>query len=292
VATGHVESSFNPGHCHADPVNAALVTHLLDRYTLSTSTTGAPQPLAAAATAKAALDEANTTAKVAAATKPSKPLKHAWTALLLVGQHYYADNRRDPSAAGAAEAFLEASDSPAPRFATTAVAASAAWLGGGTAPAAAAPAAAGTSSSAVSALSVELSVVGAAAAVADRWPLMAAWQGLFSGRVVTREAFYGGGGGGGGGGGRGTTSEGTTSEGTTSGGGGGSTNSGGRQGGADVGSEEEPSSSSSSARGGSASRSFRSGALRLAPGEEIALAALSPNPMMSFWWAPRVSKKK
>ena len=116
VAMGkRVTSAFNPAHCHADLPIAALVVASMAKFFNHSST----------------ID---------------------WTALLLVGHHYYqeiGDNRRDSARADTAMAALQRSNKAA-----------------------------------------DYEVLGHEAALADRWPVFAAWHALFQGQVLTREGFY------------------------------------------------------------------------------------------------------
>jgi len=83
---GDCAGRFNPGHCHADPTNAAIVLEALEkrwRDARATSTAAA-----AAAPVSAPPHSATAEHKEGAAVP-------AWSAVLFAGHHYYADNRRE-----------------------------------------------------------------------------------------------------------------------------------------------------------------------------------------------------
>jgi len=102
------------------------------------------------------------------------------------------------------------------------------------------------------------------AVVRDQWPVFAAWDALFKGRVLTREVFY-------------TEDHATFNVDRGSEAGQGSLHTG----------EGKADEEIKKRKGGA---SLTRGAMPFYPGEEIAVAALSMNPMASNWWAPSVCR--
>jgi hypothetical protein len=260
-----VESTFNPGHCHADPINAAYVMEVVERHYRSSSsysssyssTTKTTTPKLASRLGRShladdstAMNSDNNSSKKDRDNNDGRP---NWTALLLHAHHYFDDNVRLAPAA------------PAPAAAVIAPAVAVAVETPVEVPAAERAQAA--------LFNRKEEEEEEEALLADRWPVYAVWHALFKGRVLTRERFFrgasgvGGGGSGGNGDGGGKKSNGGNGD---------------RHIGAfdlDLAAEaallaEAPYSSAAVV-----------GGLLFSPGQEISVAALSPNGFTSTWWA-------
>lgn len=155
-----ISSAFNPAHCHADLLNSAYVTKLIDRFYQRNETKD----------------------------------REDWISLLLLGHHYYKDNRIDPRYAdnishdGSVQWKRNLDNDIFKHFTSTPKVSSSSLLNNGK-----------DKEEKDKIEKTELTSkqdrderVARLAIYSDQWPVMAAWSALFKGRVFTRENFYSG----------------------------------------------------------------------------------------------------